>query len=178
MPRQVTPPPDGRRQNVCGDCRDAGVVEHVPHLGPARPQCRFPAEPAPAIEDERGRRSRAHNNGERPRETMRWRDWNLAAATLAGLGAHPSTTLRRCVPTIGMEEGKLLSEVLRERLPPDMADQQEQFDHPTKTVATPANLNAEANKGRDIRGGTLDVRSRRIPASGPRGSERRHVFPT
>jgi hypothetical protein len=60
------------------------------------------------------------------------------------------TTLRRCVPTIGVEEGKLPSEVLRERLPPDMVDQREQFDHPTKTVATPANPNAEANKGRDI----------------------------
>jgi hypothetical protein len=81
---------------------------------------------------------------------MRLRDWNPAAAPLVGLGPHLPTTLRRCVLTLGAEEGKFLSEVLREPTRRHGGLRRTIRPPPTKAVATPTNLNAGANKGRDI----------------------------
>ena len=62
---------------------------------------------------------------------LRRRDWNPATATtLVGMGRTDDFKAMRT--TIGVEERKLLSEVLDQPLPAEMADLLKQLDQPTE----------------------------------------------
>jgi hypothetical protein len=64
---------------------------------------------------------------------LRRRDWNPATVTtLVGMGRTPTDDFKAMRTTIGVEERKLLSEVLRQPLPAEMADLLKQLDQPTE----------------------------------------------
>jgi hypothetical protein len=98
----------------------------------------------------RGTRAHCLKIAFRSREDNARLDWNPATATtLVGMGRTPADDFRAMRTAIGAEERKLLSEVLREALPPDMADLLRQFDQPTKGGCDTDNLDEGANKSGD-----------------------------
>jgi hypothetical protein len=64
---------------------------------------------------------------------LRCRDWNPATGTtLVRMGRTPTDDFKAMRTTIGAEERKLLSEVLDQPLPAEMADLLKQLDQPTE----------------------------------------------